>query len=110
MKKIISTIIFLGLSLQPLVAKTQKGYENYKPEKVYVNVINATYPTKPYIEQELKKMLIKQGVEVYLDTEEFPAVRDYPQEARLEFAKNSGADEIPMIPTICFLKKGNNFS
>ena len=92
MKKIISTIIFLGLSLQPLVAKTQKGYENYKPEKVYVNVINATYPTKPYIEQELKKMLIKQGVEVYLDTEEFPAVRDYPQEARLEFAKNSGAD------------------
>ena len=92
MKKIISTIIFLGLSLQPLVAKTQKGYETYKPEKVYVNVINATYPTKPYIEQELKKMLIKQGVEVYLDTEEFPAVRDYPQEARLEFAKNSGAD------------------
>ncbi len=89
MKKIILLVTFIGLFFQSIAAKTLEGYENYKPQKVYVNVINATYPTKPYIEQELKKM---QGVEVYLDTEEFPAVRDYPQEARLEFAKNSGAD------------------
>ena len=92
MKKIIAYIAILGFMILPLSAKTLKGYESYKPEKVYINVINATYPTKPYIEKELKKMLTKQGVQVYLDTEEFPAVRDYPQEARLEFAKESGAD------------------
>ena len=55
MKKIIACISILGFFLLPLNAKTLKGYENYKPEKVYINVINATYPTKPYIEKELKK-------------------------------------------------------
>ena len=50
MKKIILLVTFIGLVFQSIAAKTLEGYENYKPQKVYVNVINATYPTKPYID------------------------------------------------------------
>ena len=40
MKKIILLVTFIGLFFQSIAAKTLEGYENYKPQKVYVNVIN----------------------------------------------------------------------
>ena len=73
-------------------AETLEGYEGFSPQKVYINVINVTNPTKSYIEKRLEEMLAKEGVECFLDTVEFPDIKQYDDNERLEFAMESGSD------------------
>ncbi len=82
----------LCLSFNLLIGEALEGYESYKPKKVYINVINATNPTKGYIEKRLQEMLLNEEIECLLDTENFPDVKQYGDDERLQFAMDSGAD------------------